>query len=164
MPFYAETMIAYQILLEVNEHPEKYNIETQSGRTHLYMTTMKLAQKKVKSLRGAFDQATIIGFCLASNWNKKNKAFLNKDEQQSLQEFMILNKFITNHKNDFSKKSIPSSLEEALIKGFQNGYKLGINYAIGKDNRRLPLTIIPHFLRQNKFIFTKKALLSHEIG
>ena len=155
MPFYTETMIAYQVLLEVNKNPERYNIETPKGRTNLYILANGLAQKKVKSMRGAFDQATVIGFCLASQWNKKNKAFIENNESQSLHDFMSLNKFITTHKNDFAKDKKLHSIEEALLKGFQSGYKLGINYALGKNNRNHPITIIPHFLRQ-KHCFNAK--------
>mgnify|MGYP003291002127 CR=1 FL=1 len=130
-----ESMISFQILNEMGKHPQRYDLRTRSGRLNVYALSVVLANKKVKSLRGTFEQACLIGFCVAADWAKKNKSFISQNEEKTLHDLILLNGFVSGKKNSFSKAGecvLPSSIETALLKGFHNGFKLGLRYGIRK--------------------------------
>ncbi len=145
MPLFAETMIAFDVLVEINKNPEKFSFSSRKGRHNLYDLALTLSVKKVKSLRGTFDQGRILGFCLASEWDKKNKAFVSQDKDKSIHDLLYLNTFV-------SKQSLAKSpnlkklknIESALLSGFKQGYLLGIYYTNHKKNDSKPKKITHH--------------------
>lgn len=132
MWFYTRSMISFDVLVEINKNPEKYTLNSRQGRHNLYDLALTLSTKQVKSIRGTFEQAKIIGFCIAAGWDKKNKAFIAQDTENSIRDLLFLNNFVlrTTEKSKFlyKQKTVPC-IESALLKGFRQGYTLGICYA-----------------------------------
>ena len=164
MPLFAETMIAFDVLVEINKNPEKFSFSTRKGRHNLYDLALTLSEKKVKSLRGTFDQGRILGFCIASEWNKKNKAFVSQDKDKSIHDLLYLNSFV-------SKQSLTGSLnlkklkniESALLSGFKQGYLLGIYYTNHKkvDSKPKKITHQRSPFRYLKVLEHRKPTFQH---
>lgn len=130
------SMIAFQVLEEMRSFPPKYDLSTHKGRLNMYNLAVFLANKNVKSFRGAFDQASLIGFCIASDWSSKNKPFVLQDKEKCLRDLVLLNGFVSGKRMIFEKagkKPFYSSIESAVLKGFHNGYLLGLRYAVRKN-------------------------------
>ena len=145
MALFAETMIAFDILVEINKNPEKFSFSTRKGRHNLYDLALTLSIKKVKSLRGTFDQGRILGFCIASEWDKKNKAFVSQDKDKSIHDLLYLNTFVSKQSlagNPNIKKL--KNIESALLSGFKQGYILGIYYTNQKKAASKPKKITHH--------------------
>ena len=145
MALFAETMIAFDVLVEINKNPEKFSFSSRKGRHNLYDLALTLSVKKVKSLRGTFEQGRILGFCLAAEWDKKNKAFVSQDKDKSIHDLLYLNTFVSKQSLTKSPKLKKlKNIESALLNGFKQGYLLGICYTNHKKNDSKPKKITQH--------------------
>lgn len=141
MSLFDETMIAFDILVQINKYPDKYTFLTRKGRHNLYDLACTLSLKKVKSLRGTFDQGRLLGFCIASEWDKKNKAFISQNADSSIHDLLFLNSFISKQPLLKNIESKYKNIESALLNGFKQGYLLGICYTNHQKNHAKPRVI-----------------------
>lgn len=136
MNLFPGPMIAFEVLVKMNEMPERFDFSERSGWSNLYVLTTTVTNKNTKSLKGAFEQASLIGFCLASDWAKKNKAFMHKDEYKSVSDLLKIYNFLSHKKLlEVKKFKAETKMNAAILEGFHHGYKLALVYS--KHQQRL---------------------------
>ena len=130
MSFFCGSMIAFEVLLKMNKCPERFDFSHRSGWKNLYALTVEVTNKNTKSLKGAFEQASLIGFCVASKWSEKNKAFVNKDDYKSMANFLEIYNFLGGKKliaiREFKAET---KINAEILKGFHHGYRLALVYS-----------------------------------
>ncbi len=149
MSFFCGSMIAFEVLLKMNKYPERFDFSHRSGWKNLYALTVEVTNKNTKSLKGAFEQAALIGFCVASKWNEKNKAFMNKDDYKSMANLLEIYNFLGGKKfmaiREFKAET---KMHAEILKGFHHGYKLALVYS--KHQQRSLDSVQKHSLKQTK--------------
>ena len=130
MSFFCGSMIAFEVLLKMNKTPERFDFSHRSGWQNLYALTVDVTSRNTKSLKGAFEQAALIGFCVASKWNEKNKAFVNKDDYKSMSNLLEIYNFLGGKKfmaiREFKAET---KMNAEILKGFHHGYRLALVYS-----------------------------------
>lgn len=135
MRLFCGSMIAFEVLLKIKESPERYDFSNRDGWLNLYRLTTDVTIKNTKSLKGAFEQSSLIGFCLASGWNQKNKAFVNKDEYKSVSDLLDIYNFLSQKKTIAVREfKAETKMDEAILKGFHHGYKIALVYSNHKQS------------------------------
>ncbi len=127
-PLYEHTdgFIIRDILTTMEHHPQTYCLNTLKGLLDLKNLAVEISAKRVKSLRGTFQQAKLTGFCLASGWAEQHKGIENSDDL--LPELVLLATVMES--SDFAQvnlknKNYTKCLELCVVHGFENGILLG---------------------------------------
>ncbi|MBR6730662.1 MAG: hypothetical protein IKL90_04920 [Alphaproteobacteria bacterium] len=159
MNFFGGSMIAFEVLLKMNKNPERFDFSHRAGWQNLLALTIDITTKNTKSLKGAFEQASLIGFCIASEWNQKNKAFMNQDEYKSVSNLLQIYNFLSQKKlvavREFKAET---KMNAEILKGFHHGYKLALVYS--KHQQRSLDSAEKHNLTYSKTkIYVSKRVL-----
>lgn len=160
--FFGGSMIAFEVLLKMEKSPERFDFSHRTGWQNLYALTVAVTNRNTKSLKGAFEQASLIGFCIASGWNQKNKAFMNKDEYKSVGNLLEIYNFLSQKKfvavREFKAES---KMHAEILKGFHHGYKLALVYS-KHQQKILDSAEKASFKRTKREIYCSKRLLIHQ--
>ena len=122
-----EGFIVNDILEALKSHGDKYSCETFKGLTALKTLGAKLSAERVKCYRGMFHQAKLVGFCLSSGWIHTNRA--DTKQKNQLPELMLLLSAMETadfKREALSDKSPEQAIEFCLIRGFEQGVRLGM--------------------------------------
>lgn len=148
MELFYGSLIAFEVLSKMTDSPEKYDFSGRAGWHNLYELTTAVTNKNTKSLKGAFEQASLIGFCIASGWNQKNKAFVNKDEYKSISDLLGIYNFLSRKKKiEIRSFKADTEMERAILQGFHHGYRLALVYSKHQE-RALSVIEFKHVKRQ----------------
>ncbi|MBE6455197.1 MAG: hypothetical protein E7014_01935 [Alphaproteobacteria bacterium] len=118
-----ESIIIPDILDALMQEPEKYALTSLRGLDNLKELAFSLSLNRVKSIRGTFSQAEIIGTYLASGLYKKRQ---NKLSESDIIELCCCPSIPNQHFEDLSKnKNYTERLQLSLIYGFETGIRMG---------------------------------------
>lgn len=122
-----EGFIVGDILEALKSHGDKYSCETFKGLTALKTLGAKLSAERVKCYRGMFHQAKLVGFCLSSGWIR-SKQVAGEQKNQLPELMMLLSAMETADfkREALSDKSPEQAIEFCLIRGFEQGVRLGM--------------------------------------
>lgn len=118
--------IAKDLLRLMEEKPHIYTSDSRHGLYALKKEALYLSTKYVPSLKGMYHQAKLTGICISSGWLSDNHSL--PDETSVLQNLLMLANRVNVsdfHQLNLDNKSIRQIMEHCLIKGFENGIRLG---------------------------------------
>ncbi len=123
---HTDCFIIRDILAVLDQNPDMYALNTLKGLSEFKKLAVAASSQRVKSLRGAFQQAKLTGLCLASGWTNTHQGI--DDSDSLLPELILLVGKIDTadyQKINMSGKDYDSAMELSIIRGFESGIRMG---------------------------------------
>ena len=126
--FCPDSFVVQSVFSVLTHESEKYNIHSLKGLNQLCDLGIHLCVKKVKSLRGSYFQAKLVGVCLASGYYKAHQD--NICEKGRVHDLIdILGHLGTHFEKEinlYCGQQTPENIMRIyLIRGFEDGIRLG---------------------------------------
>lgn len=147
--YLSDNFIITDILKEINNKSEFYSCDTLKGLNALKALGVKLSTSRVKSYPGTFIQAKLAGICLASGWAKKYAKGIMTD---SLLPELFKIEFSMNWRDfnvNISNKTHEEAIIFSLMRGFENGIRLGRMAKEQLKGQPITTEYLVHFLKQH---------------
>lgn len=130
-----ESIIIPDILDALTLEPEKYALTSLRGLDNLKELAFSLSLNRVKSVRGAFSQAEIIGTYLASGLYR---TLQNKLSESDIIELCCCPSIPNKHFEYLSEnKDYTKRLQLSLIYGFETGIRIGQYFYKHRDYHKI---------------------------
>lgn len=125
--FCPDSFIVQDVFSALIQEPEKYNVYSLKGLNQLCDLGINLCVKNVKSFRGSYFQAKLIGVCLSTGYYNIHKNNMS-DNNTVFDLIEMLGHMGTHFEKEikYSAKQKPEDVMRIhLIRGFEDGIRLG---------------------------------------
>ena len=136
-----DSFIAKDLLRLMAEKPHIYSCDTRQGLSALKKEALSLSIKYIHSFKGIYHQAKLTGICIGSHWWHEHNSIT--DETTALQDLLLLASRVSStdfHVLDLNDKGLRQTIQICLVKGFENGIRLGQKIAQIHEPTNTPIT------------------------